>query len=281
MPPAAMVNLVTEKNARLTTALLAALLAAFGFFIVIPLSVTQAAVGGRCLLYADSVTFGPRSVCAYVVAVAAMFQLLYCICRAGLALLMTWGPAKTKLTILSPVKFLLPCAIADVLASVLTLVSAGVVSRGFSVMCSKIFYPKSDRCGTADIYSAVTDSYVTNYYVRLQVTEAGVWISLVLWLLLIVVDILSLSLSGLFSRLPFPLSRLDSLNRRLDVGTRHQDNKADNTNLPRPSPDFLTQMAARTPPPKRPVPPKPPCVAQPLMTSGGEPGPADEDSSFS
>lgn len=41
MPPAAMVNLVTEKNARLTTALLAALLAAFGFFIVIPLSVTQ------------------------------------------------------------------------------------------------------------------------------------------------------------------------------------------------------------------------------------------------
>lgn len=111
--------------------------------------------------------------------------------------------------------------------------------------------------------------------------QAGVWISLVLWLLLIVVDILSLSLSGLLSRLPFPLSRLDSLNRRLDVGTRHQDNKADNTNLPRPSPDFLTQMAARTPPPKRPVPPKPPCVAQPLMTSAGEPGPSDEDSSFS
>lgn len=30
-----------------------------------------------------------------------------------------------------------------------------------------------DRCGTADIYSAATDSYVTNYYVRLQVTEVS------------------------------------------------------------------------------------------------------------
>ncbi|PVD26495.1 hypothetical protein C0Q70_14172 [Pomacea canaliculata] len=146
----------------------------------------QAAVDGRCLLYANSVTFGPRSVCVYVMAVAALFQLLYCICRAGLSLL-TYHPV-------AKVKFLLPCAIADVLASVLTLVSAGVVSRGFSVMCSKIFYPKPDRCGTAEV-----------------------WISLVLWLVLIVVDILSLVPSGLISHLPFRIPFLGSLNRRLGV----------------------------------------------------------------
>nr|KAG5712007.1 hypothetical protein BaRGS_026448 [Batillaria attramentaria] len=164
-------KVVSDKNLQIATLVICALLVFMALLIVVPLAIVQASVDGECLLYADTREYGPRSVCGYPIAIATIFQICYCIARFILTLLILLGVLTVE--VLSPKRFTLPCAIADVIVCLLTLVSAGIISHGFSVMCSNIFYPKSDRCGTVGIYIAATDSFLENYYQRLNVAEVG------------------------------------------------------------------------------------------------------------
>lgn len=271
-------SLITERNLRLATAVICVLLVVMGFLVITPLAVLQASLDGQCLLYADTKDYSPTSVCNYPLAVTTIFQFLYGVTRFILTLLIFLGTIKVN--VLSPKRFVLPCVIVDVIACLLTLVSGGLISHGFSVMCSNVFFPNSDRCGTVGIYIAASDNFLHNYYSCLKVAEIGVWPSWILWILLVVLDVLALSKAGLLpdlpASLPFSLPRFGAANggnspHRTGTGNVSTVSSSVETGRVAAARAQLTAApggGSRTPPPKRPVPPRPgaaPAVLEPLM----------------
>lgn len=273
-------KVIAERNLQLATVVICALLVALAFLIVIPIAVLQVSLDGQCLLYADSRDYGPKSACGYSIAVATLFQFLYGIARAALTLLILLGVLTKE--VMSLKRFTIPCTIADVIACLLTLVSGGVISHGFSVMCSKIFFPQSDRCGTVGIYMAAPDSFLENYYQCLNVAEIGVWPSWVLWILLVVVDVLTVHKAGLLQNLPFSLPSFTlpcfgETSRNASPAANRSEpvavtSSSGNTGKVASARAQFTALDAgggsKTPPPRRPVPPRPadvPAVTKPLM----------------
>lgn len=264
---------VTAKRVTVTTVVLCGILVVLSLVIIVPLALSSKEAGGRCLLYANRGDFGPSSVCSYIHSVAAVFQLMCCLVRAVLTAVVLAGLIKKEafVRVLSSKPVLMVYGIVDVTACVLTLVSGGLLSHGFTAMCSKIFYPHSDKCGTMEFYSLSTSTFVKNYYKRLEIAQASVWISWMVWILLVLADLVLLWKADVLSDLR-GLSCWRSGAGEGDTNTNSSRIRRDkDSNQSQRSGVFLlfrsgggdsdTDSGPRTPPPRRPVPPRPPAAA--------------------
>ncbi|KAL8565151.1 hypothetical protein ACOMHN_003938 [Nucella lapillus] len=258
---------LTAKRVRVATVILCAILLLLSFIIIIALAFSSSEAGGRCLLYADQSDFGPSSACGYIYTVTAVFQLLCCLVRAVLTAVIMAGLVR-KQELLSNKHVMLGCGVVDVTACLLTLGSGGILSHGFAVMCSKVFYPYSEKCGTLAFYSLSSSTFVKNYYARLNIAQAAIWISWIVWILLVLADLVLLWKADALSdirNLTFCLSGEGNSNTNSAIRRDKDTNQSQRSGvflLKRSGAgDSDTESGPRTPPPRRPVPPRPPNAA--------------------
>ncbi|XP_076443015.1 uncharacterized protein LOC143281652 [Babylonia areolata] len=273
---------VSGKTLRVATVVLCGILFVLGLHILIGVATSSTEAGGYCLLYADHTGYGPGSVCGYIYTVAVLFQLLFCLTRAVCVAVILTGVLK-KEEQLSSRHVMIGCTVTDVTACLLTLVTGGLVSHGLRVMCTGIFHPYSDRCGSSDFYSSSTNSFVTHYYTRLNIAQVTAWLSLIVWILLVVVDVILLSRTEILTDLRdmvlqgVGVSRDENSSNSTDNAASQRDPGAKQSQrfrgmlVFRSRADDDTGSGPRTPPPRRPCPPRPPppaeagASAKPLM----------------
>ncbi|KAL8565149.1 hypothetical protein ACOMHN_003936 [Nucella lapillus] len=175
-------NLLTEVNLnRLKLGLYGGLFF-FSFFPIIAVSLSKHYLNS-CLLYAEKGKVGSESNCNYCVAMAIIFGLLYAFFRLVTLLLVVLDKLAADFMLFSDL-FQLVYTGVDAVAWFLVFISACILSAGINSFCS-------DKKPYCEQISDVS---------RLHVAEAGVWISFVLWLVLVVVGVFWLFRQG---KIPF------------------------------------------------------------------------------
>ncbi|CAL1547561.1 unnamed protein product [Lymnaea stagnalis] len=153
------------------------LLVFFSFFIFVGVAVMKDEVNGLCPLY----HFGAVSNCNYPMAIAIIFQLFYILYRIVIILLLKLGKLNTEMFLLSDIMELIYTCI-DAVTLLFTFIGACILSAGHN-----------DTCGDSSMFC-------TNWVSASRAAQAGAWISIILWLFLVIVEFIYLFRSG---KIPF------------------------------------------------------------------------------
>ncbi|KAK7103154.1 uncharacterized protein [Littorina saxatilis] len=263
-------EVLTEGNVRIVTVVICSVLSFCALLVIVSLSLILSTTGGNCILYAHSTSYGSDALCSFPIAIATIFLLLYCLARAVFIVVALRGIFGKEY--IGHKVFLIVCTVVDVISCLLTLVSGGLISHGFNVMCSEVFKPHPDKCGSLDIYIPATNSFLKHYHLRLNIAEAGVWLGWVLWLLLILCDMFHVWKADLLSASSLPFSMPSwPIRGRQQTGSkatkgRNDSEASSERDIQQPQGSskyfFRPRLAeggsgSRTPPPSRPVPKRP------------------------